>query len=193
MSKLSRALWWRDGKRKESLQLCLWNLNICIEKVNAKCWLAEMTLVMMPLPLEFVFFNVCWDIRSQISIFFFGHHFINYPNLLFWWCIDIVRRISTLVTLGTQSLTCIMDLEKPRTYFIMVKVVQSFPRKSSKFMQSYESKKSNILSKTRSNELTFIKTLYKNVSTLYLLMESSNIFTCRFCKTKTCDKETSSS
>ena len=31
-SKLSRALWWRDGKRKESLQLLLWNLNICIKK-----------------------------------------------------------------------------------------------------------------------------------------------------------------
>ena len=27
----------RGGKRKESLQLRLWNLNICIEKVNAKC------------------------------------------------------------------------------------------------------------------------------------------------------------
>ena len=25
-----------DGKRKESLELHLWNLNICIEKVNAK-------------------------------------------------------------------------------------------------------------------------------------------------------------
>ena len=33
------------GKRKEStsLQLFLWNSNICIEKVDAKCWLAEMT------------------------------------------------------------------------------------------------------------------------------------------------------
>ena len=32
------------GKEKEgaeSLQIRLWNLNICIEKVNAKCWLAE--------------------------------------------------------------------------------------------------------------------------------------------------------
>ena len=27
----------RGGQRKESLQLRLWNLNICIEKVNAKC------------------------------------------------------------------------------------------------------------------------------------------------------------
>ena len=26
-SELSRALWWRGGKRKESLQLRLWNLN----------------------------------------------------------------------------------------------------------------------------------------------------------------------
>ena len=34
------------GQEKEgSLQLCLWNLKICIEKVDAKCRLAEMTLV----------------------------------------------------------------------------------------------------------------------------------------------------
>ena len=31
------ALWRRGGKRKESLQLRLWNLNICNEKVDAKC------------------------------------------------------------------------------------------------------------------------------------------------------------
>ena len=29
MTKLSGALWWQDGKRKESLQLHLWNLNPC--------------------------------------------------------------------------------------------------------------------------------------------------------------------
>ena len=42
-----QALWGTlvAGGRKERLQLCLWNLNICIEKVNAKCWLAEMTCV----------------------------------------------------------------------------------------------------------------------------------------------------
>ena len=27
----------RGGKRKKSLQLCRWNLNICIEKVDATC------------------------------------------------------------------------------------------------------------------------------------------------------------
>ena len=43
--KLSGVLWRRRGKRKESLQVRLWNLNICIKKVDAKCWLAEMTLV----------------------------------------------------------------------------------------------------------------------------------------------------
>ena len=48
-------LWQRGGKRKGSLQLRLWNLNICIKKVNAKCWLAEMTLVMTSLPLAHVF------------------------------------------------------------------------------------------------------------------------------------------
>ena len=51
MSKLSGVFWWRGGKRKESLQLRLWNLNICIEKVHAKCWLAEMTLIVTSLPL----------------------------------------------------------------------------------------------------------------------------------------------
>ena len=48
-------IWWRGWKRKESLQLCLWNLNICIKKVDAKCWLAKMTLVMTSLPLAHVF------------------------------------------------------------------------------------------------------------------------------------------
>ena len=55
LSKLSGALWRRGGKRKKSLQLRLWNLNICVEKVNAKCWLAEMTLLMMSLPLARAF------------------------------------------------------------------------------------------------------------------------------------------
>ena len=54
-SKLSMALWRRGGKRKESLQLRLWNLSICIEKVDAKCWLAEVILVMTSLPLARVF------------------------------------------------------------------------------------------------------------------------------------------
>ena len=41
--------------RRTQLQLRLWNLNICIEKVDAKCLLAEMTLVMTSLPLTRVF------------------------------------------------------------------------------------------------------------------------------------------
>ena len=36
-SKLFGVLWQQGGKRKKSLQLCLWNLNIWIEKVDAKC------------------------------------------------------------------------------------------------------------------------------------------------------------
>ena len=43
------------GKGRRNLQLHLWNLNICIEKVDAKCWLAEMTQVMTSLPLTIVF------------------------------------------------------------------------------------------------------------------------------------------
>ena len=35
-SKLCGALWQWSRKRKESLQLCLWNLNICIEKSQCK-------------------------------------------------------------------------------------------------------------------------------------------------------------
>ena len=61
-SKLSGALWWRSGKKKESLQLRLWNLNVCVEKVDTKCWLAEMTLVMTSLPWH-AFFNVCLHSR----------------------------------------------------------------------------------------------------------------------------------
>ena len=53
------GVWWRGGKGKESLQLRLWNLNGCIQKVNVECWLVEMILVMMSLPLACVFFNVC--------------------------------------------------------------------------------------------------------------------------------------
>ena len=34
---------------------CLWNLNICIEKVHAKCWWAEMILAMTSLPLARIF------------------------------------------------------------------------------------------------------------------------------------------
>ena len=44
----------RGRKRKESLQLCLWNLIICIEKVDAKCWLVKMT-VTISFPLACVF------------------------------------------------------------------------------------------------------------------------------------------
>ena len=51
------------GKKKESLKLRLWNLNICIEKVEAKCGLGEMTLVMTSLPLASMFFNVCLHSR----------------------------------------------------------------------------------------------------------------------------------
>ena len=53
------AVWRKGGNRKESLQLRLWNLNVCIEKVYAKCFcLAEMTSVMRHYPWH-VFFNVC--------------------------------------------------------------------------------------------------------------------------------------
>ena len=44
-------LWRRGGKRKKRFQLRLWNLNICMEKVDVKWWLAKMTLVMTSLPL----------------------------------------------------------------------------------------------------------------------------------------------
>ena len=52
------ALLRRGGKRKERLQLRLWNLNICMAKVDEKCWLADMTLIMASLPLAFFF--VCF-------------------------------------------------------------------------------------------------------------------------------------
>ena len=54
VSKLFSVFWRQGGKRKKSLQL--WNLNICIEKVNVKCWLAEMTQVMTSLLLACDFF-----------------------------------------------------------------------------------------------------------------------------------------
>ena len=54
------------GKRKDSLQLCLWNLNICIKKIDVKCWLAEMTLVMTSLPLACAF--MCFSMFVYIIL-----------------------------------------------------------------------------------------------------------------------------
>ena len=44
----------RKGRRACKV-LRLWNLNICIEKIDAKWWLAEITFVMRSLPLAPVF------------------------------------------------------------------------------------------------------------------------------------------
>ena len=60
------ALWRRGGKGKESLQLLLWNLNICIEKVYAKCWLADMTLVVTSLPLARAF--TCFSMFVKFAL-----------------------------------------------------------------------------------------------------------------------------
>ena len=47
---------WVAGRETEGeLATHLWNLDVCIEKVDAKCWLAEMTLVMTSLPLARAF------------------------------------------------------------------------------------------------------------------------------------------
>ena len=50
----------RSRKRKESLHLCLLNLNICIKKVNAKCWLVEMITTSFPFGMCFsTFVYIC--------------------------------------------------------------------------------------------------------------------------------------
>ena len=67
-SKLFGVLWQQGGKRKKSLQLCLWNLNIWIEKVDAKCWLAEMTQVMTSLPIACVFFKINGCLHSCLFL-----------------------------------------------------------------------------------------------------------------------------
>lgn len=92
-SKLSWVLWWRGGNRKESLQLCFWNLNICIEKVDAKCCLAKMTLLMMSLPLARVFqclfkLRVDWQ-KSDNSV-------DGEPQGIWWWSIKFQRCICML-------------------------------------------------------------------------------------------------
>ena len=58
-----QALWQRGRKRKESLQLRVWNLNICIEKSRCEMLMAEMTTVMTSLLLARVF-NLCLHSRS---------------------------------------------------------------------------------------------------------------------------------
>ena len=70
-SKLSGAPWRRDGKRKENLLLRLWNLNV--EKVDVECCrLAEMTLVMMSLPL------------ARFKLCFFFLHLHSFPLCTNW-------------------------------------------------------------------------------------------------------------
>ena len=53
------------GKGRRACNHIFWNLNICIEKVDTKCWLAEMTLLMTSLPLACVF--QCLFIFALIS------------------------------------------------------------------------------------------------------------------------------
>ena len=57
-----RGSLWR-GREKDSLQLRLCNLNICIEFFDAKCWLAEMTLVMTSLPSA----HVAWRGENKMA------------------------------------------------------------------------------------------------------------------------------
>ena len=54
LSVIERCPYYR-GVRKERLDSTSLDLNICIEKVDAKYWLAEITLVMTSLPLARVF------------------------------------------------------------------------------------------------------------------------------------------
>ena len=67
LSFCSRALLRLGGEAGKEGELRLWNLNICIEKVNAKCWLAEITLVYDVITLGacfHLFFYVCLYWRS---------------------------------------------------------------------------------------------------------------------------------
>ena len=70
-----QALWGTlvAGGRKERLQLCLWNLNICVEKVSAKCWLVEMTLLMfLPLARASTCFSMFVYIRTHFPFAVIG-------------------------------------------------------------------------------------------------------------------------
>ena len=85
-------LWRWGGKRREILQLRLWNLNICIEKVDAKCWLAEMTLVMTSLPVARTCFHVFFTCSCKLS-FLFPPRSQNPPeSLLADYLLDGTRR-----------------------------------------------------------------------------------------------------
>ena len=57
--------------KKGDLAIRLWNLIICIENVDAKCWLAEMTLVITSLPLGTCTFEL-----------------VSRPFALIWWKSD---------------------------------------------------------------------------------------------------------
>lgn len=59
----------RSRKRKESLHLCLLNLNICIKKVNAKCWLVEMITTSFPFGMCFsTFVYICAHFRFAFAL-----------------------------------------------------------------------------------------------------------------------------
>ena len=64
----------KEGKLSCNSLLRLWNLNICIEKVDAKCLLADMTLEMTSLPFNtcfsmFVYIRAAWR-KSDSSVEF---------------------------------------------------------------------------------------------------------------------------
>ena len=116
------------GKRKESFQQGLWNLNSTSNSHVAPCWLscqfsanpreAEMSATLLyncflkpPFTTQFftpfslgliVFFGLAIILSVPSTYHFpFSDHFINSHNFSSWLCIDIVRRKLMLITLGT--------------------------------------------------------------------------------------------
>ena len=59
---------WRE--KEGDLAATSLDLNICIEKIDAKCWLAEMTLVMTSLPLARTCFHVFFTCSCKLSFLF---------------------------------------------------------------------------------------------------------------------------
>ena len=100
---------WRWGrKRKESLQPRLWNRNICIKRVDAKCWLAEMTKVMMSLPLALAF--------TCFSIFFTFAFISTLPWLAEIW------QLSQWEATGEQRRSCKLSFLFPPSHLGAQKV-----------------------------------------------------------------------
>ena len=111
--------------------ILLWNLNICIENVDAKCWLAQMTLDMTSLPLAHIFLCSCFTFALRCFAPIAGNltaqKYIstNLPNISVWLGSGVKKSdMKSDVTSTIKENTTLHESEKDWTGLLPV---QSFP------------------------------------------------------------------